>query len=149
MLKSIAAVVGICLALSPTSLFASDQAEAFLRSISGQYVITLVGGHPPHTEDGQVSMADVFADKDEAALTMPYCPPGGGACDPGYLFFKYSDTEVASAKLPDGRVQTTLTVKDGAVKTYVWTQGPTEAVFRNEQYFPGVNPALEHVLKKN
>lgn len=122
--------------------------QTFLKGIEGQYTIVSAGGHAPKPDN---ALAEVFVDKDEAVLTMPYCSEDGGFCDPGYQFLTYSETSVAQKTQTDGSIETTITV-DGSAgkKTYVWIAREKDALFQNPQYAAeGKVRTLEHVLVKN
>jgi hypothetical protein len=118
-------------------------ADKFIKSVEGSYDIVRAGGEAPHADN---ALADVYADTDEGAFTLPYCPPGEGQCDPGYLFFPYAQTTVSQEQLADGSVVSTLE-KGG--KTYTWTDKNGTVVFRNPQYsLGGKTTVLEHILTR-
>lgn len=120
---------------------------AFVRSIQGGYKIKMAGGVAPHEEN---ALADVYADTEEGAFTMPYCDPTGSFCDPGYLFFGYKVTTVTEDILADGSVRDTMLLEDGGKKqTFTWTNKAGTIAFRNEQYvLSGKTIVLEHILEK-
>ena len=124
----------------------APDAKTFIQSIQASYSIVSAGGSAPHPDN---AVADVYADTDEGAFTMPYCPPGGASCDPGYLFFPYDKTAITQSKLADGSLQTVLAVDDGVTKKFTWTDKNGTVTFSNPQYMLDKKiTVLEHVLTK-
>jgi len=124
----------------------SVDAKAFAQRVQGTYKIEFAGGTAAKEEN---ELADVFADEEEAAFTLPYCPPGQG-CDPGYIFMKHAETTVEEVTNTDGSVVDTLTVTSGTkTRIYTWTENGGKVTFTNPQYMlKGVATTLEHVLVK-
>ena len=118
----------------------------FIKGIESQYKIESAGGVKPHDDN---SIADVYADTDEGAFTMPYCPPSEASCLPGYFFFPYDKTTVTQESLADGSTRTTLVVDDGGARTFTWTDAKGTITFHNPYYnIGGKQTAVDHVLKK-
>ncbi len=140
-------LLALCAIFSSAYAATEVDAKKFIQSIEGDYTIQKVGGDAPHAEN---SLASIFADADEAVLTMPYCPPGGKACDPGYHFFPYKALVVKSDKLSDGTLIHELEWDDaGTMKKYKWTEKSGVFTFLNPQYdLDGNTIALEHVLER-
>jgi hypothetical protein len=119
-------------------------AESFILSIQGQYRITQINGDKPKDAN---SLADIYADDTEGALTMPYCG-ADGICDPGYIFVSYQDAVVTETLLRSGVRRFRI---DASGATYYWDElGAGQFRFINPSYQPlsGAPFELVHDLEK-
>ena len=134
-------VVAVTLLMAFATQSHALDAETFVASIAGQYHITRVNGEKPKENN---SLADVYADADEGALTMPYCLPGG-LCDPGYLFLGYATTRITQS-MSHGVVRYDI-YSEG--DRYSWEDLGSGYRFTNYQYLLNGAPiALIHELSK-
>ena len=121
-------------------------AEAFFRSIVGEYDIPEAGpvGGPLQTFQYYVGTVEIF--DQEVGLTFPYCPPGEG-CLPGYAYFLLKDVVVTT----DGTTATFVaTLDDGTVGRFHWTDAEGTLVFVNEQleHSDGSHKPIEYHLRR-
>lgn len=122
--------------------------EAFIQAVQGSYKIDLVGGQKPKELD---DTADVSPDDGQGVLTLPYCAPGAGTCDPGYIFLHYDKAQIFHRALAAGDdLYTILQTVNGKLFHYSWENNQGAITFRNFQYAlrPGQPVALEYQLHK-
>lgn len=145
-MKQSIAVSVVLFAVFTTSAARALDARDFFKGVEGQYTIQTADGIAPKPEN---SLAEVFVDKDEVVLTLPFCSKDGSFCDPGYLFLSDAQTTVEQKQTSEGLV-TTITVSKSPAETYIWTQRASDVRFQNPQYTAqGRVWNLEHVLVKN
>lgn len=125
-------------------------AQAFVVEREASYQVEKAGGLAP----GKPETFDVDGSSDpaEGDFYAPYCEPGAGQCDLGFIPMVYSQTRVFQHSLSRGRVIYHIFVGSGAgLKYYTWDENDGKTTFINNQYILPSNKklvALEHQLKK-
>ncbi len=118
--------------------------RTFFESIAGTYIIERTNNDEPH---GTNSIAEVVTDDSLASLAMPYCLPGSGSCDPGYIDLELSNTTVQSEQIGE---KIRYEIKDGD-RLYYWEVEGNHITFENRQYqMPDgkITTLVHHLINK-
>lgn len=104
----------------------------FFKEVAGRYFIQSVNGEKPHDPSSAIGSFKVSANQGKASL--PYCLPNG-SCDPNDTDFPYNKTQVTRTAFPDGHIDYTILLKDGAqTLKFTATRKGASFTFRNFQY---------------